>query len=51
MKEESGLPNIKVIATGGLGGIIAEECEAIDIYDSLLTLKGLRIIHRRCTGK
>ena len=44
-------PNIKVIATGGLGGIIAEECEAIDIYDSLLTLKGLRIIHRRCTGK
>ena len=36
---------------GGLGGIIAEECEAIDVYDSLLTLKGLRIIHKRCTGK
>ena len=51
MKEEAGLPNIKVIATGGLGGIIAEECEAIDVYDSLLTLKGLRIIHKRCTGK
>ena len=51
MKEESGLPNIKVVATGGLGAIIAEECEAIDVYDSLLTLKGLRIIHKRCTGK
>ena len=51
MKEEAGLPNIKVIATGGLGGIIAEECKEIDIYDSLLTLKGLRIIHKRCTGK
>ena len=51
MKEASGLPNIKVIATGGLGGIIAEECEQIDIYDSLLTLKGLRIIHKRVTGK
>ena len=51
MKEASGLPNIKVIATGGLGGIIAEECDQIDIYDSLLTLKGLRIIHKRVTGK
>ena len=51
MKEASGLPNIKVIATGGLGAIIAEECEQIDIYDSLLTLKGLRIIHKRVTEK
>lgn len=51
MKEASGLPNIKVIATGGLGAIIAEECEEIDIYDSLLTLKGLRVIHKRVTGK
>ena len=51
MKEASGLPNIKVIATGGLGAIIAEECDQIDIYDSLLTLKGLRVIHKRVTGK
>lgn len=51
MKEAAGLPNIKVIATGGLGAIIAEECEEIDIYDSLLTLKGLRVIHKRVTGK
>ena len=51
MKEESGLPNIKVIATGGLGTIISDETESIDIYDSLLTLKGLRVIYRRCTGK
>lgn len=51
MKEASGLPNIKVIATGGLGNIIAEECESIDIFDSLLTLKGLRVIHKRVSGK
>lgn len=51
MKEEAGLPNIKVIATGGLGTIISDETKAIDIYDSLLTLKGLRIVHKRCTGK
>ena len=51
MKEAAGLPKIKVIATGGLGGIIAEECDAIDVYDSLLTLKGLRIIHKRVTGR
>ena len=51
MKEESGLDDIKVVATGGLGVMFAEETDAIDVYDSLLTLKGLRIIYRRCTGK
>ena len=51
MKEEAGLPNIKVIATGGLGTILTEETDEIDIYDSLLTLKGLCIIFKRCTGK
>lgn len=50
MVEESGLENIKVIATGGLGKIIANETECIDIYDNMLTLKGLRLIRNKCRG-
>ena len=45
VKEESGLDNLKVVATGGLGRVIADETECIDIYDSYLTLDGLRIIY------
>lgn len=45
VKEESGLQNLKAVATGGLGRLIADETEAIDIYDSSLTLDGLRIIY------
>ena len=45
MKEESGLENIKVVATGGFGKVIADETDAIDIYDNMLTLQGLRIIY------
>ncbi|MCR5374930.1 MAG: type III pantothenate kinase [Lachnospiraceae bacterium] len=44
MKEESGMDNIKVVATGGLGVLIAEETEVIDIYDANLTLKGMQKI-------
>ncbi len=45
VKEESGLQNLKVVATGGLGRLIADETKAIDIYDSSLTLDGLKIIY------
>lgn len=45
MKEESGLSDIKVVATGGLGKLITEATDAIDIYDPELTLHGLRIIY------
>ena len=45
VKEESAISNIKVVATGGLGRLIADETESIDIYDSSLTLDGLRIIY------
>lgn len=45
VKEESGIGNLKVVATGGLGRLIADETDAIDIYDSSLTLDGLRIIY------
>jgi len=48
MKEEARLPNLKVVATGGLGKIIADETEKIDIYDRDLTLHGLRLIYNRC---
>ena len=47
MKEESGYPDAKVIATGGLGKIIANETDMIDVYDSQLTLKGLRFIYEK----
>ncbi len=49
--EESGFRNMKVIATGGLGRIIAEATDIIQIYDPNLTLKGLRIIYNKCRGK
>lgn len=47
VKEESGLQNLKVVATGGLGRLIASETKAIDVYDSSLTLDGLRIIYEK----
>lgn len=50
VKEESGIENLKVVATGGLGRIIADETDAIDIYDSALTLEGLRLIYEKNRG-
>lgn len=47
VKEEMGLDNIKVVATGGLGRIIANETDAIDIYDPTLTLKGIHIVYKK----
>ena len=47
VKEESGIANLKVAATGGLGRIIADETDAIDIYDSSLTLDGLRFVYEK----
>ncbi len=47
MKEESGHENAKVVATGGLGRIIAEETDVIDVYDPDLTLTGLRLIYEK----
>jgi type III pantothenate kinase len=37
----------KVIATGGLSTLIAEESTIIDIVDPYLTLKGLQLIYKR----
>ena len=47
VKEESGLENIKVVATGGLGRIISESTDAIDIYDANLTLKGIYLVYKK----
>jgi type III pantothenate kinase len=45
MKKEMGEEKIKVIATGGLARLIASESMEIDEVESLLSLKGLRIIY------
>ena len=45
VKKESGYDNMKVVATGGLGRIISDETDAIQVYDSALTLDGLKIIY------
>lgn len=47
VKKEAGLDEMKVVATGGLGRIIADETDAIDVYDSTLTLEGLRLIYNK----
>lgn len=41
----------RIIATGGLAGLVAPHCPAINEVDSDLTLEGLRIIHARHRGK
>ena len=47
VKKETGIPDMKVVATGGLGRIIADETDTIDVYDASLTLDGLRIIYEK----
>ena len=50
MKREMGVPDIRVIATGGLAVLVAGESSVIDVMDGLLTLKGLRIIYEKNAG-
>ena len=47
MKEASKLDDVKVVATGGLGKLISENTDMIDIYNPNLTLEGLRIIYEK----
>lgn len=48
MKEEADMEEpIKVVATGGLGSIIAPETKSIDVYDPNLTLQGMRLIYEK----
>ncbi len=46
-KDETGISDMKVVATGGLGKIISEATEKIDYYDANLTLHGLRILYEK----
>ena len=47
MTKELNAPHAKVIATGGLAVLVAEESNVIDVMDGLLTLKGLCLIHAK----
>lgn len=51
VKKESGLKDLKVVSTGGLGRLISEETKLIDVYDPALTLEGLRIIYSKNSKK
>lgn len=51
MIREANLGQVKVVATGGLGRIIANETDCIDIYDSNLTLKGMNLIYKKQNRK
>ena len=46
IKEET-QKDLKVIATGGLGRIIYNETDMIDIYDADLAFKGMKIIYEK----
>lgn len=50
-REESGLTDAKVVATGGLGRSIAEGTKKIEVYDPELTLQGMRLIYERTKGQ
>ena len=45
IKKELKLDEVKVVATGGLGEIIAKEVKTISVVDRTLTLDGLRYIY------
>ena len=46
-KKELNLPEMKVIATGGLAKIMESNEPLFDVIDPLLTLKGLRIVYEK----
>lgn len=47
VKKESGYTDLKVVATGGLGSLIAKETDCIQEYNRTLTLDGLRFIYEK----
>ncbi|MBR0462980.1 MAG: type III pantothenate kinase [Clostridia bacterium] len=46
-RQELGCPTAKVIVTGGLALLVADETDRIDVLDGTLTLKGLRLIYEK----
>ena len=47
VKKELDMPDMKVIATGGLAKIMESNEKLFDTIDPLLTLKGLRILYEK----
>lgn len=47
IREQLGLPDLKVIATGGLAKVIDENGEIFDVYDPVLSLHGLRLLYEK----
>lgn len=47
IRQEMSVGAVQVISTGGLAPLFSEYCDAIDIVDADLTLRGLLAIHRR----
>ncbi len=47
LKKELNLPEMKVIATGGLARVIDPDKEIFDVLDPVLTLKGLNILYQK----
>jgi len=45
MKKEMGGDSVKVVATGGMVRLIAEESKCIDIVNPFLTLEGLKVVY------
>lgn len=50
IKKETGCPNLKVVATGGLGRMVSNYTKMIDVYDPNLIFKGLNIIYKKNKG-
>ena len=47
IKRELNAPEARVIATGGLAGVVAEATDSFDVVDQQLTIKGICEIYRR----
>ncbi|MGI6725804.1 MAG: type III pantothenate kinase [Christensenellales bacterium] len=47
MKQEMGESRATVVATGGFASVIAQQSDAIEQVDNLLTLKGVRMIYEK----
>jgi len=47
IKKDTGIDNLKVVATGGYASVVASGTKSIDVIDSELTLDGLRIIYEK----
>lgn len=47
IQQEMNVGTVKVISTGGLAPLFSEYCDAIDVVDADLTLRGLLAIFRR----